>query len=187
MNSSGLIDPADGCRRLLRNVSTCLPIYTASYGSAILAVSPKGCRWLYSCRRCRRLQGAAVQRYDVTVLCLQKSSNRRTQWHGCSLRRLMCTVHTPVGNWKLSGFCYVHNFHSVLYDSGTVASQLEWYRQTDRHTKQGDPLSLLFKRVHISAERVESIHTCISFRLSVGLSLCVFLYVSMYLFMCVHC
>jgi hypothetical protein len=37
-------DAADGCRRSSRNVSTCLPIYTASHGSAILAVLPKECR-----------------------------------------------------------------------------------------------------------------------------------------------
>jgi hypothetical protein len=67
-------------------------------------------------------------------------------------RLLAATSHVHVvtfGNWELSGFCDVLwvNFHSLLCDSGAVASQLDvthTYTHTHTQTQQGDPVSLFF-------------------------------------------
>ena len=87
----------------------------------------------------------------------------------CAHVMLLCTV----GKWNLPGFCDVlwHNFHSVLCDSGTVASQLEVIH-THTHT-------------HTQTHTHTHTHTHTSYRLSVGRSLCVCLYVSVYLCVCV--
>jgi len=76
--------------------------------------------------------------------------------------------------------------HSVLCDSSTVTAQLEVIQ-----TQQGYPVSLLFCRVHISAEPVQSIHSRTSILppvcLLVRLSVYVYMYLCMYVCTLLEC